>query len=151
MKSTQKKIMQRILSYLLKIKLSRVFLFTWLGVILVSLSWGNIEIRDFKNALQRERYNNLISELRCPKCQNQNLLESNAPISEDMREVIFQSLQEGKTDTEIKEYLVARYGEFILYRPKLSPVTSILWLGPFIIFIFGIVLWLLLVNGRRSK
>ena len=88
---------------------------------------------DFSEDSLRHRYEELIEELRCPKCQNQNLADSNSPISVDLRRQIHRLLEEGKSDDEIKDYLVARYSKFILYRPLLDYSTWFLWVAPFIL------------------
>jgi cytochrome c-type biogenesis protein CcmH len=72
-------------------------------------------------------------ELRCLVCQNESLAGSRAELANDLREEVRKLIQEGKTDTEIKEYLVARYGDFVLYRPPVKPTTWLLWFGPFVL------------------
>ncbi len=86
------------------------------------------------------RYHALIQELRCLVCQNQNIAESNAPLAVDLKEQVAEMLQDGRSDTEIKDYLLARYGDFVLYRPPFKPLTWILWLGPFVLLAFGLFL-----------
>ncbi len=76
------------------------------------------------------RYQKFIEELRCPKCQNQNLAGSNSPISEDLRREIYRLIDDGKSDTEIVQFMLDRYGDFILYRPRLTSETAILWAAP---------------------
>ncbi|MGH8035069.1 MAG: cytochrome c-type biogenesis protein [Nevskiales bacterium] len=79
---------------------------------------------------QTLRYETLLNELRCMVCQNQNLAESNAPLAEDLRREVRTQVMQGKSSTEIKTYLTARYGDFVLYRPPFKPRTWLLWLGP---------------------
>ncbi|MCH7822726.1 MAG: cytochrome c-type biogenesis protein CcmH [Proteobacteria bacterium] len=88
------------------------------------------------------RYDVIISEVRCLKCQNQTIKDSNAFLASDLRREIRRMLIEGQTDDEIFEFLVVRYGEFALYRPRMSGKTLFLWLAPFL-FLFGgaIILW----------
>ena len=82
-------------------------------------------------------YQNLLEELRCPKCQNQNLADSNAPISNDLKEEIQRLLEQGLDDKDIKRALTERYSDFILYDPKFNKNTYFLWLAPFIVLLIG--------------
>ena len=99
------------------------------------LALGQSPLIDFSEDSLRHRYEELIEEFRCPKCQNQNLADSNSPISVDLRRQIYHLLEEGRSDKEIKDYLVARYSKFILYRPLLDYSTWFLWLAPFILVV----------------
>ena len=82
----------------------------------------------------------LLSELRCMVCQNQSLLDSDSDLANDMKKIIYEKLKEGKSKTEVKDFLVSRYGEFILLKPKLKFNTYFLWFAPIFIIIFGIFL-----------
>ena len=88
---------------------------------------------DFNNLQEEKLFRELTAELRCPKCQNQNLADSNSPISIDLRRQIHRLLEDGKNDEEIKDYLVARYSKFVLYRPVLDRSTWFLWFAPIIL------------------
>ena len=83
------------------------------------------------------RYEKLISEVRCLKCQNQSIKDSNVFLAADLRREIRRMIAEGKTDPEIIDFLVTRYGEFALYRPRASGKTLILWIAPFLLVLFG--------------
>lgn len=96
-----------------------------------------IEPLPFKNEAQRERFQNLTSQLRCMVCQNEDLNDSNADLARDMRKQIFDMMQAGKSDDEIKAYLVARYSDFVLYKPPLHRGTWLLWFGPALILVAG--------------
>ena len=91
----------------------------------------------FSDDAYLKRYQNLLEELRCPKCQNQNLADSNAPISNDLKEEIQRLLEQGLDDDEIKRALTERYSDFILYDPKFNKNTYFLWLAPFIVLLIG--------------
>jgi len=107
-----------------------------------SALWASTEVVEFSQPALRERYYQLIQELRCPKCQNQNLADSNAPISADMKAQIQRMLEDQKTDRQIKDYLVSRYSEFILYRPQVKQNTWFLWFAPIgFIFLGAMVIW----------
>lgn len=99
---------------------------------------------------QSERYHALITELRCLVCQNQNIADSNAPLAEDLRQQVLEMIEQGKTDAQIKTYLVERYGDFVLYRPPLKPSTWVLWGSPFLLLIIGLLIAWRIVAARRS-
>ena len=111
-----------------------------MALIALSLSISAIDPKDFETAEQEARYQQLITELRCPKCQNQNLKDSDAPIAEDLKAVIHEQILQGKTDEEIIEYLTARYGNFINYKPPLDKATVILWIGPLVLLFIGFIM-----------
>jgi cytochrome c-type biogenesis protein CcmH len=104
---------------------------TLLALLLLSgTALAVIETYEFSDPELEERYRQLSTELRCPKCQNQNIADSNAPISQDLRKLLYQQLEAGANDEEILDYMVARYGEFVRYRPRFSGATAVLWLAP---------------------
>ncbi len=105
------------------------------------------EAREFERPEDARRYQALVSELRCLVCQNQNLADSNAPLAADLRQLTYDMIREGKSDSEIIDFMVARYGDFVLYRPPLKPATAVLWGGPFLLLALG--LWLLMRQLRR--
>ncbi|WDE02036.1 cytochrome c-type biogenesis protein CcmH [Thalassomonas actiniarum] len=96
-----------------------------------------VDTYEFRDKVTEKRYQELTKELRCPKCQNQNLIDSNSPIAADLRRQVYNLLHEGKSDMEIMNYMVDRYGEFVLYRPKVNNTTYILWFGPAILLLLG--------------
>lgn len=124
----------------------RLFLAFFL-VCLSAFSLAAIDAYDFKNAEEEQRFNNLIEELRCPKCQNQNLAGSGSGIAKDLKDRIYQLMQEGKSDEEIKAYLIARYGDFITYKPPFRANTVLLWVGPFVLL--AVVAGILVFRVRR--
>lgn len=112
-------------------------------------SFSAIEVHEFDNDVDRQRYQTFIDEMRCPKCQNQNLAGTNSPIAMDLRRELELMIKEGRSDKEIVDFMVERYGEFILYRPRLSPATLLLWGAPVVLLIVGVVMLLLIVRKRR--
>ena len=104
----------------------------------------------FEDPALQARYEKIISEVRCLKCQNQTIRDSNAFLAGDLRREIRRLMIEGKTDAEIFDYLVQRYGEFALYRPKMSGKTLILWLAPGLLLLAGVVVALRVVRKRMS-
>ena len=111
-------------------------------------SWASIEVYAFKDAGEEQRFQALIAELRCPKCQNQNLAGSDAPIAKDLKDRTFDLMQEGKSDNEIREYMIERYGDFITYKPPVRGSTYLLWFGPFALLLLVLVI---LVWRKRQK
>ncbi|KZX53314.1 cytochrome C biogenesis protein [Halioglobus sp. HI00S01] len=109
-----------------------------------------IETYEFSDPALEERYRQLSAELRCPKCQNQNIADSNAPISQDLRRLLYEQLEAGASDEEILEYMVARYGEFVRYRPSYDGATLILWLAPLGLLVLALVGVVATLRGRRS-
>ncbi|GAB3481057.1 cytochrome c-type biogenesis protein [Marinomonas epiphytica] len=116
--------------------------------LLSQFSWAQ-QPYSFRSELNEKRYFSLIEELRCPKCQNQNLADSESQIAADLREQVFLLLKEGKTDQEIMDYMVARYGEFVLYRPVYKPGTWLLWYGPFSLLIGGLLVFYCVIRRNR--
>jgi len=97
------------------------------------------------------RLKRLETELRCLVCQNQTLADSNAPLAEDLRREVRELANSGKSDADIKAYLVARYGDFVLYRPPLQSNTWLLWIGPFALLAGGASIWYAIVRRRRGS
>lgn len=108
-----------------------------------------IDTYEFKDEATRERFNKLTFELRCPKCQNQNLQDSNSPIATDLRNEIYKMLQAGSDDAEIVDFMVARYGDFVLYRPPVNQMTYLLWYGPAGLVVIGVIV--VVVISRKKK
>lgn len=96
------------------------------------------------------RYDKMISEVRCLKCQNQSIKDSNVFLASDLRREIRRLIDEGKTDAEIQEFLVTRYGEFALYRPRTTGKTLILWAAPFVLIFFGVFAMFRVLKHRMS-
>jgi cytochrome c-type biogenesis protein CcmH len=101
---------------------------------------AGVDVVNFSDETLRPRYQQLIQELRCPKCQNQNLADSNSPISVDLRRQIQRLLEEGKDNDEIKSYLSSRYSDFILYRPQVKENTWFLWAAPIVLLLLGLLI-----------
>ncbi len=108
-----------------------------------------IDVYEFDSEQTRERYLHFIDELRCPKCQNQNLAGSDSAIAADLRRELHRLLEEGKSDDEIVDFMVSRYGEYILYNPRVTPSTYLLWYGPLAMLALGVVVLILVVRARR--
>jgi cytochrome c-type biogenesis protein CcmH len=91
----------------------------------------------FQDRAEETRFHALVSELRCVMCQNQSLADSNAQIAHDLRREVLQLMRQGKSDGQVKQLLVARYGEFVLYQPRVEAKTWLLWFGPALLLLAG--------------
>jgi len=98
-----------------------------------------IETFKFDSPETEKIFHKLSEELRCLVCQNQNIAESNADLAKDLRLEIYTMLSQGKTEDEIVDFMVQRYGDYVLYRPPFKPLTWVLWIGPVIIFVLGLI------------
>jgi len=123
----------------------------WLcALLLASGATARVEVYEFDNAEQETRYNKLIAELRCLVCQNQNLADSNAALAVDLRRKTYRMVKADKSAREIADFMVARYGEFVLYRPPLNSNTLLLWVGPFVILVLGVGLLIRTISRRGN-
>jgi cytochrome c-type biogenesis protein CcmH len=106
---------------------------------------------EFADPVLNERYRALIREIRCPKCLNESIAESKAPVAADLRREVHRLIGEGASDDEVKTFLSSRYGEFVLYRPPMTPTTFAVWAAPFVLLALGgFVFWRILV-ARASQ
>lgn len=110
-----------------------------------------IETYEFSSPQLEQRYRQLSGELRCPKCQNQNIADSNAPIAQDLRQLLYQQLEAGATNDEILDYMVSRYGEFVRYRPGFGGVTMVLWLAPALLLIAALGVVFIVLRNRPEN
>jgi len=105
----------------------------------------------YRNSAEETRFHALASSLRCVMCQNESLADSQAPIAHDLRREILELMRQGKSDAQIREFLVARYGEFVLYKPRIEPATWLLWFGPLALFVVGGVTVAFIVHRRAMR
>ncbi len=124
------------------------------GLLIVTLLYSlaataaNIEVYQFDNPAQERAYKELTTELRCLVCQNQDIADSNAELAQDMRRKVFNMLKEGQDKQQIADFMVQRYGDFVLYKPPFDARTAVLWIGPFLFFIFAV--WMMLRSIRKA-
>ena len=110
----------------------------------------NTQPLEFRDRAEERRFHDLTVELRCVMCQNQSLADSDAPIAHDLRREVFNLMREGRSDAEIKAFLVERYGEFVLYRPPFAGNTLLLWIAPAVILLGGLAVLVVVVRRRAS-
>ena len=104
----------------------------------------------FDDPEMQARYETIVSEVRCLVCQNQTIKDSNAFLADDLRREIRRLMEEGKSDAEVYDFLVTRYGDFVLYRPRMSGRTMVLWIAPFLLIAVGGVVAIKVVRGRMA-
>lgn len=129
--------------------MKRLLAVALLGLTLCGVARAAIDTYEFPNEGERQRFRDLTTELRCPKCQNQDIADSNAPIAADLRKQIYEQLQQGKSDEQIVDYMVARYGDFVRYKPPVNERTWLLWFGPAALLGFGVLVIGVMVARRR--
>ncbi|MDO2950866.1 cytochrome c-type biogenesis protein [Aeromonas simiae] len=125
----------------------RTLLFSLLLLAGLSPAYAGIDVYAFESDGQEQTFRELTRELRCPKCQNQDIADSNAGLAKDLRDKTYQMVREGKSKQEVIDYMVARYGNFILYDPPLMASTLILWAGPLLVILIGASV--VVVRSRR--
>lgn len=128
----------------------RSVLLCLLGVLAVSSLHAAVEIVEFTNPENERRYKSLVAELRCLVCQNQNIAASNADLAKDLRQQVYKRIKKGETDQEIIAFMVARYGDFVLYKPPLKTKTLLLWVGPFVLLLVGIGAMIFFIRSRSK-
>ncbi|QHQ40774.1 cytochrome c-type biogenesis protein CcmH [Microbulbifer hydrolyticus] len=116
----------------------------------IAVARASVEVEPLSSRELQARYEVLIEEMRCPKCQNQNLAGSDSMVATDLRREIRRLLEEGFSDREINDYMVARYGDFVLYRPPLQRNTLALWLAPGVFAALGLLTLIMIVVRSRS-
>lgn len=111
---------------------------------------ASVEIKKFENEKQEQRYKYIIDELRCLVCQNQNISGSNAGLAQDLRKQVHKMILAGEDDEAIFDFMVTRYGDFVLYRPPFKASTFFLWVGPFLIFVLGLFVLIRFIRKRKK-
>jgi len=116
----------------------------------ISLSSAAFDIESMPNPEMQKRYDALVHELRCMQCQNQSIADSPVGLAEDLRRDVREQIIAGKTDAEIRESMVARYGNVILFRPPFKPSTAWVWIAPFLLLLVGVLVAVRIVRQRAS-
>lgn len=127
-------------------------IFTWMLFLMISqAATAVVETYDFATDEQQGQYLYLTETLRCPKCQNQNIADSNAPIAQDLRREVHRLVSEGQTNDQVVEFMVDRFGDFVMYKPRLDITTVLLWFGPLLLGVAGIITVVQLARKSRSQ
>ena len=122
------------------------------SLMLTQQAVARFETHNFATPQIEEDYNDLVAELRCLVCQNQNLADSNAELAQDMRLKVYKMLDDGSSKDEIVDYMVSRYGDFVMYRPSVKSSTYLLWFGPLIfLFVGGLVVFTFIRGQKDNK
>ncbi len=134
-------------------RIHKSFIVLFLLIVSVSAFAQKIAVQEpllFANQQQQERFNKLTEELRCLVCQNQNLADSDAPLAHDLRREVHEMVLAGRTNEQIKEFLVTRYGDFVLYRPPVQKNTYLLWLAPLVLLLIGALILRSSISKRSA-
>ncbi|HFZ2380944.1 TPA: cytochrome c-type biogenesis protein CcmH [Citrobacter freundii] len=123
------------------------FLLGLLMLVISGSALATIDVMQFKDEAQEQQFRQLTEQLRCPKCQNNSIADSNSMIATDLRQKVYELMQEGKSQKEIVDYMVARYGNFVTYEPPLTPLTILLWVMP--VVAIGLGGWIIFARTRR--
>lgn len=127
-----------------------LFIILFLSVSIPAIA-VKIEFHTFETPQREQLYLDLIAELRCVKCQNQNLAESNAELARDMRDKTYEMIVAGKSREDVVNYMTARYGDFVLYKPPFKSKTLLLWVGPPILLLLSLFLLLKRIRNNEKK
>ncbi|MCW2480292.1 cytochrome c-type biogenesis protein CcmH [Candidatus Symbiopectobacterium sp. NZEC135] len=125
-------------------------LIAMLGALLLSFGVlaSSADAWHFDNEAQEQQFRELTTQLRCPKCQNNSIADSNSMIASDMRQKVYELMQQGQSKQQVVDYMVNRYGYFVTYEPPLTPFTVLLWLLPALFLVAGI--WMIVRRARRT-
>jgi len=127
---------------------------TWISILLPLLAAGSLwaqDVLNFDSDEQEARFHALTEELRCTVCQNQNLADSDAPLAQDLRKEVYKMMVAGRSNAEIKSFLVERYGDFVLYRPPVQGNTVALWAIPGVLLLIGGLVVVFVVRSRNRR
>ncbi len=134
-------------------RIQKFFIILFLFTVSLSAFAQKTDVQEpllFANQQQQERFNKLTEELRCLVCQNQNLADSDAPLAHDLRREVHEMVLAGRTNEQIKEFLVTRYGDFVLYRPPVQKNTYLLWLAPLVLLLIGALILRSSISKRSA-
>jgi cytochrome c-type biogenesis protein CcmH len=129
----------------------RVLLACWLCVVGATAVQAIDKELAFPDPAMNQRYLSLIREIRCPLCLNESIADSTAPVAADLRREVRRLMGEGKSDDQIKDFLSARYGDFVLYRPRVNEATWALWAAPFVFLVIGGIVFWRILRARREQ
>ncbi|UGA53976.1 cytochrome c-type biogenesis protein [Vibrio sp. VB16] len=117
--------------------MKKLFVILFSALLMSFTAYAAIDVFEFDNEQQEEQFKELSHTLRCPKCQNNTISDSNAELAKDLRVKVYEMTKAGKSKDEIVDYMIARYGNFVTYKPPFTIATSVLWLGPLFVVLLG--------------
>ena len=112
---------------------------------------AKIELHEFSSEQMKDDYHSLMAELRCLVCQNQNLADSNAELAQDLRNQVYEMLGKGSSREDVVDFMVTRYGDFVLYRPPVKSITILLWFGPALMFLVALIIVFVFYRKQKQK
>lgn len=128
------------------------FLTVFAALFMFASAHAVIETYEFDNQEQREQFNRLNVELRCPQCQNQSIADSNSPVAQDLRREVHRLIVEEEADEkEVIDFMIQRYGDFVLYKPKMDARTLVLWFGPLVLLLLGFIVLVQVLRKYRAQ
>ena len=133
------------IKYMIQISTAVLLLFTMVSGVFAT----SVDTYEFKSMDNQKRAIELAHSLRCPQCQNQNLIDSNSPVAQDLRFEVYKMVDADKDDDEVIEFMTSRYGEFVLYKPRMEAKTYVLWLGPIALLMFGLLIGFFFIHKHR--
>ena len=116
-----------------------------------NVSFAKVETFQFATPQMEEDYLVLSQQLRCLVCQNQNLADSNAELAQDLRLQVYEKLQAGSSRQQIVDYMVARYGDFVMYKPPVKSTTYLLWFGPLLLFVLAFIIVFVFMRNQKKE
>lgn len=131
-------------------KTLRIWLLALSAALFLTSGYAAIDSYEFVNKEQERQFHELTNELRCPKCQNQSIGDSNAPIAADLRREVHQMIIDGADNQTVIDFMLDRYGDFVLYTPKFEGKNLILWLGPLALLLIGLLVLVAVVRSHRN-
>ncbi len=131
--------------------INRYFILVVLFMASMSVAAAPVETFQFESRDAEKTFHKLSEELRCLVCQNQSIAESNAGLAKDLRLELYNMLAQGKSEDEIVEFMVQRYGDYVLYRPPFKPLTWVLWLGPVLVFGLAVFIVIRMVRNQAGR
>ena len=129
----------------------RLLILSFMLSLLVLTAEARVEAYQFDDPTKEARYKQLVDELRCLVCQNQNLAASNAELAQDMRRLTYEMVSKGASNEEVVLFMVERYGDFVLYRPPFKTSTALLWVGPYILLAVGVLVLVMFIRKRAGE
>lgn len=128
---------------------SRILAF-FIPILLVLPAHASLNVYEFEDENKRAQFDELIQELRCPKCQNQNIADSDAGVAKLIKDRVYKLVKDGQDKQQVTDHMIARYGEFVTYRPPVKKTTFLLWFGPVVFLVIAVLAVFLFVRNSKK-